>query len=347
MPGGVEDGPAAAVDRALVTESLELPGGVFIAPGPRRWTGRRLTIALRRRTRTAFVFAGGSSRGAAQIGMAQALVARGIKPDFVFGASVGAINAAGFCSDPSASGVERMASTWRQLTRDDIFPQQGRVPNALRYFQQRESVHPNSALRSVIEKGVTFDCIEHSPVHLEVVTTSLHDGRACWFTSGPAVDRILASSALPALLPPVEIDGESFIDGGVVDNVPIGRAMSEGAERIFVLLCGPMHYTPNRYRRPVEAVLTAFFIAVHTRFVRELTHLPEGVEAVVFTIDSEPLARYDNFSNTDRLIEAGRMNAEVVLDFWQSGGVGDRNLPVGDTRRPMTGLYRSQAGRSA
>jgi NTE family protein len=278
--------------------------------------------------------------------MAQALVARGIKPDFVFGSSVGAINAAGFCSDPSPSGVERMASTWRQLTSDDIFPQ-GRVPNALRYFQQRESVHPNSALRKVVEKGVTFDRIEHSPVHLEVVATSLHDGRACWFTSGPAVERILASSALPALLPPVEIDGESFIDGGVVDNVPIGRAMSEGAERIFVLLCGPMHYTPNRYRRPVEAVLTAFFIAVHTRFVRELTHLPEGVEAVVFTIDSEPLARYDNFSNTDRLIESGRTNAEIVLDFWQSGGVGDRNLPVGDIRRPVAGPYHGHASRSA
>ena len=94
-------------------------------------------------------------------------------------------------------------------------------------------------------------------------------------------------------------------------------------------------------------MLTAFFIVVHTRFVRELTHLPEGVEVVVFTIDSEPLARYDNFSNTDRLIESGRTNVEIVLDFWQSGGVGDRNLPVGDIRRPVAGPYHGHASRSA
>jgi NTE family protein len=265
--------------------------------------------------------------------MVQALVARGITADAVFGTSVGAINAAGFCSDPTASGVDRMLTIWRRLTRDDIFPQ-GRVPNALRYFQQRESVHPNTALRKVIEEGITFDRLEHAPVHMEVVATSLHDGRTRWFTSGPAVERILASAALPALLPPVEIDGESFIDGGVVDNVPIGRAISDHCERIFVLLCGPMHYTPHRYRRPVEAVLTAFFIAIHTRFVRELAHLPEGTEVVVFTVDSEPMSRYDDFSNTEALIEAGRVNAETVLDFWRAGGVGDQLGPApADTAR--------------
>ena len=90
------------------------------------------------------------------------------------------------------------------------------------------------------------------------------------------MERILASAALPALLPPVEIDGEAFIDGGVVDNVPIGRAIAQGAERVFVLLCGPLHFAPHRSRRPVEAVLTAFFIAVHAKFARELEHAPRG-----------------------------------------------------------------------
>ena len=52
---------------------------------------------MRRHVRTAFVFAGGGARGSAQIGMLQALVARGITADAVYGASVGAINAAGYC----------------------------------------------------------------------------------------------------------------------------------------------------------------------------------------------------------------------------------------------------------
>ncbi len=340
-----ESPPAVLPETPLETSPAGLPGGVFVAPGSRRWLVRyRRGGGLRRRPRTAFVFAGGGSRGASQVGMAQALVARGITADAVYGASVGAINAAGFCSDPTVAGVERMIARWRLVTRDDVFPQ-GRMPTALRYFQQRESVHPNTGLRKVIEGGINFARIEDSTVPLEVVATSLHDGQVNWFTSGPAVERILASAALPALLPPVEVDGQLFMDGGVVDNVPIGRAISQGAERVFVLLCGPMHYTPHRIRRPVEAVLTAFFIAVHSRFVRELDRLPEGVEVIVFTVDTDPVSRYDDFSATDALMAAGRANADAVLDFWAAGGIGDRIKPVRSTLREGIVGMRRQLGR--
>jgi NTE family protein len=192
----------------------------------------------------------------------------------------------------------------------------------MRFIQQREAVHANDGLRRLIEAGLTFARFEDAPVHLEVVATSLTDGRTQWFTYGPAVEAILASAAIPSLLPPVEIGTDTFIDGGVVDNVPIGRAMAQGAERIFVFLCGPLRYTPHRYRRPVEAVLTAFFIAIHAKFTRELEHLPPGVEVIVFSVDSDPFSRYDDFSGTEALIAAGRANADTVLDFWQAGGRG-------------------------
>lgn len=315
-----------------------LPGGVFMGQGPvrrsagpgysRRWLARyRRTRVLRRRVRTAFVFAGGGSRGSAQIGMLQALVARGITADAVYGASVGAVNAAGYCGQPTPAGIDALAERWRNVTREDVFPQ-GRFPTPWRFFQQREAVHPKDGIRKIIESGLEFERLEQSPIPLEVVATSLTDGRMRWFSEGPAVERIMASAALPALLPPVDVDGEAFIDGGVVDNVPIGRAIAQGAERVFVLLCGPLHYTPHRYRRPIEAVLTAFFIAVHARFARELERLPEGVEVVVFTVDTEPVSRYDDFSATDALIAAGRTNANIVLDFWESGGIGDTFGPA-------------------
>jgi NTE family protein len=300
-----------------------LPGGVFPGPGAprRRWTRPRHLNSRWRRPRTAFVFAGGGARGAAQIGMLQALLARDFTPDDIYGASVGAINAAGFAGDPTPAGIERMADLWRRTTSATVFPQ-GRIPAVMRFVQQREAVHSNDGLRRLIEEGLTFERLEDAPVHLEVVATSLTDGRTQWFTYGPAVEAILASCALPSLLPPVEIGTEAFIDGGVVDNVPIGRAIAHGAERIFVFLCGPLRYTPHRYRRPIEAVLTAFFIAVHAKFTRELEHLPAGVEVIVFSVDSDPFSRYDDFSATEALIVAGRVNAETVLDFWQGGGHG-------------------------
>jgi NTE family protein len=215
-----------------------------------------------------------------------------------------------------------MANIWRGLTSDDVFPH-GRVPAPWRFLQQRESVHPSDGLRKVIEVGAGLDRFEDAVIPLEVVATSLTDGRARWFSQGPVTEAVLASAALPSLLPPVRIDGELFIDGGVVDNVPISRAWEHGCKRIFVLLCGPLHYMPAPPRRPVEAVLTAFFIALHTRFARERDNLPPGVEVIVFCVGTEALSRYDDFSASEALIAAGRSNAEAVLDFWASGGLGE------------------------
>ena len=255
-----------------------LPGGVFVGPEPPRQRGIRRLLGLdppEIPTKIAFVLAGGGSRGAAQVGMLAALVARGIRPDSVYGSSVGAVNSAGFVSDPTAVGVERMATIWRGLTSEDVFPH-GRVPTPWRFLQQRESVHPNDGLRRVVETGTGIDRFEDTQVPLNIVATSLTDGRAKWFSTGSLTDAVLASAALPSLLPPVRIDGGVYIDGGVVDNVPISRAMEQGCNRIFVLLCGPLHYMPAPPRRPVEALLTAFFIAVHTRFAARASEPSPG-----------------------------------------------------------------------
>jgi NTE family protein len=56
-----------------------------------------------------------------------------------------------------------------------------------------------------------------------------------WFSTGPVVRAVLASASVPGLLPPAEIDGQHYVDGGIVNSIPIGEAVALGAERIFVL----------------------------------------------------------------------------------------------------------------
>ena len=272
--------------------------------------------------RTAFVLAGGGARGAAQVGMLAALIDHGLRADAVYGVSVGALNAAAYASDPTLQGIERLAGVWAGLQAADVFPR-ARFAGPWRFLQQRDAVHGNEGIRKLIEDGLEFTNLEDTEIHFEVIATSLNDGRPRWFDRGSAAEAILASAALPALLPPVEIGGELFIDGGVVDNVPVDRAVANGARRIFVLLCGPLHYTPRRYRRPVEAVLTAFFIAIHASFARSLDSLQPGVELIVFTVDTLPVSSYDDFSETEELFVAGYANASAVIDFWEKGGIGE------------------------
>jgi NTE family protein len=290
---------------------------------------------------TALVLAGGGTRGAVQVGMLQVLTEHGFVPDRIYGSSVGAVNGAAFAGDPTRQGVERMTEIWRGLTRDLVYPQ-GRLHGPWMYLQQRDSVYPNSGLRGVVEDGVGFERLEDAVVPLEVVATSLSDGRERWFTYGPAVDAVLASAAIPAIFPPVEIDGERYIDGGVVNNVPIQRAVDAGASRIVVLLCSPPVLVPATPRRPVEAMLNALFISIHARFARDMAHLPPGVEVIVFSGTEGGARDFDDFSTTEMLIAQGRAEASEVIRRYGLGldpavpFVG--SSPTGDPDSPTAGV---------
>jgi NTE family protein len=269
---------------------------------------------------TALVLAGGSTRGAIQIGMLQVLAEHGFVPDRIFGSSVGAINGVGFAADPTREGVERMTQVWTRIRREDVYPQ-GRLHGPWLYLQQRDSVYSNSGLRAIIEEGFPHERLEDAVVPVEVVATSLTDGGERWFTFGPALDAVLASAAMPAIFPPVEIDGEKYIDGGVVDNVPIQRALDAGATRIVVLLCSPPVFEPPASKRPVEGMANALFIAIHARFVRDMARLPEGVEVILCAGPEGTTRDFDDFSTTEHLIALGRAEASEVVRRYGLGTI--------------------------
>ena len=269
---------------------------------------------------TALVLAGGSTRGAIQIGMLQVLAEHGFVPDRIYGSSVGAINGVGFAADPSREGVERMTQVWLRIKREDVYPQ-GRLHGPWLYLQQRDAVYANTGLRAIVEEGFPYERLEDAPVPVEVVATSLADGGERWFTYGPAVDAVLASAAMPAIFPPVEIDGERYIDGGVVDNVPIQRAVDGGATRIVVLLCSPPVYQPPVSRRPVEGMVNALFIAIHARFVRDMARLPQDVEVILCTGPEGTTRDFDDFSTTEHLIALGRAEASEVVRRYGLGTI--------------------------
>ncbi len=262
---------------------------------------------------TAFVLGGAGNMGAVQLGMLRALLERGVVPDVVVGCSVGALNGAAVASGPDLHTLARLEALWLDLSRHDVWPA-GAATSLVQLLRRRPAINGNEGLRRVIDRflpGATFADLR---LPFACVATSLDSGSERWFTEGPLAEAVLASAALPALLPPVEIDGELFIDGATVNVVPLAKAREMGATRLFVLQVKDLDAVSRRPRRPLDVLLRAFAISRNWRFVHELATLPPGVEVHVLPTVAWPRLRYDGFSRTEELMDGSRSAAASYLD---------------------------------
>lgn len=265
------------------------------------------------RQRTAFVLGGGGNLGAVQIGMLQALLERDIAPDVLIGCSVGALNAAAIAARPDLDGVEHLRQTWLDPMTWQVFSS-GKLTGPWLLLKKARSMVTNDRIRRLVETTVSERRFDEFARPLHVVATSLRTGRPQWFDKGPIVEPILASAALPAILPPVEIEGEQYIDGAVVDNVPISRAIELGVERVVVLHVGNFERPRPNPQRPLDVLLQAFSIARNERFARESELNHDGIELVVLPgVDPGPIKRND-FSKTAHLISRAHAAAAGFLD---------------------------------
>ncbi|HUG07342.1 MAG TPA: patatin-like phospholipase family protein [Acidimicrobiia bacterium] len=227
---------------------------------------------------TAFVLGGGGKWGAVEVGMIQALDEVGIVPDLILGTSIGAFNGAVIADYPGQEGVERLKGFWEEVTGADLF-QTGFFDRAVRVATLKPAIHETGELRALIEHAIHPDTrIEDLQIRYQCVAASIENTTERWFDSGSLIDAVLASSAVPALFPPVEIDGEHFYDGGLVDSVPLGRAVELGADRVYVLQVGRIESPLRVPERLYEAALISFEIARRHRFTTTMRNLPDGVE---------------------------------------------------------------------
>ena len=272
----------------------------------------------RRRDITAFVLGGGGNLGSIQVGMLQAVADHGIVPDIVLGCSVGSLNGLAAASDPTPAGMKHLRDVWVSLGADDVFPS-GRMSGPWQLITRGSSLYGNEGIRSIIHQCAPYDRFEEFPIPFQCVATDFATGRARWFDSGPIHDPILASTALPAALPPVEIDGRTYIDGAVVDNVPISRAVALGATRIVVFHVGNFDRPRPRPRRPIDVLLQSFSISRNHRFLLDVDRVPADIDLVVIPgLDPGNVKRND-FSRTAELIQRAHAATAAFLDLRAAG----------------------------
>lgn len=262
--------------------------------------------------KTAFVLAGGGSYGAVQVGMLRALCAHNIRPDLVAGSSVGAINGAFYAGMPSASGIERLEALWRGLRRQDVFPISlsglfGALVNSNHLFEP-------SGLRRLLAENLPYSQLEDSAIPVHIMATDLLTGSPVRLSAGPAVAAVLASCAIPAIYPPVQINNRKLIDGAISCNTPIRAAIELGATRLIIL---PTSFTCP-HTAPPRGVFASAFHAMGLFVMQQLeqdTRLYAEHAEIVMVPPICPLAvpPYD-FSRVGRMIDLAARSTERWLD---------------------------------
>lgn len=244
---------------------------------------------------TAFVLGGGGLLGSNEVGMLAALLEADIRPDLVVGTSVGAINGAAVAADPTQESISRLAEVWQGLADSPMY-----AGSALRrigtFARTRTHAHPNEPLRVLLAEQFGAVLIEDLAIPFQCVAASIERAAEHWFDSGPLVDAVLASSAVPGILPPVAIAGEHFLDGGLVNSIPVGRAVALGARTIYVLQVGRIDRPLVAPSRPWEVAMVAFEIARRHRFAGDMAALPASVTVHLLPSGETDPPRYSDLS---------------------------------------------------
>jgi NTE family protein len=215
------------------------------------------------------VLQGGGALGAYQGGVYEGLAEHGMRPHWVAGISIGAVNAALIAGNPPDKQAERLREFWRLVSDGPQAPNWGLAGSTRGLVSQVNaagalvfgvsgfftprfpppqlqpsgtlaaiSFYETAPLKATLERLVDFDRLNSGETRLSVGAVNIRTGNFAYFDNrqmkiGP--EHIMASGALPPGLPPVEIDGEFYWDGGLVSNTPLEYVLDEPNERDLLI----------------------------------------------------------------------------------------------------------------
>ena len=262
----------------------------------------------------AFVLSGGGSLGAIEVGMLRALYERDIKPDLIVATSAGAINGAFMATRPQTVGTaDELAAAWRDVRRREIFPLDP-LRGLLGFLGLRAHLVSDSGLRRLLTKHVEPGRLEELPIPLHVVTVDVATGEEVLLSAGPVVEAVMASAAIPGVLPPVLWGDRYLVDGGVANNTPISHAIGLGARTIYVL---PAGHACALVRPPGSALgmaLHALSLLAHSRLIADI-ELHRGPSRLIVLPPPCPLSVTPmDFGHAGELIERSAQDARAFLD---------------------------------
>lgn len=214
------------------------------------------------------VLGGGGARGFAHLGVAKALAEKGIKPDIISGVSAGAIAGAFLASGMAPDDIF-------EVMKEQDFMKISQFKMSKKGFIRLEG------LKQQIELHIPFKNLEDLPIPLIVAICNLNKGRMEYLSNGPLADIVQASSSIPVLFSPVKMGEDLYVDGGVLDNLPI-KPVRKICDRVIAVNISPVHET-DKLENILQIATRVFHISVDKSTIKsgkmaDLYIEPPGVD---------------------------------------------------------------------
>ena len=263
--------------------------------------------------RIALVLGGGGSRGIAHIGVFEVLERENIPIDLIVGTSMGAIIGVVYALGMSPKSIAEYMHGW-----------QGNNVFSMNLFSARaRQRHIEKQLYEVIGDR-TFDDLNIPMVMLAV---DMNTGREVLLDSGPLLPAVLASSAVPVVFPPVEMNGMKLADGGVIDSLNTEVAFAHGAEKVIAVDIYPM-LEQDTWDDPLGAIMGIDLPLVSTSADNPISSVWRSIRIAMWYLHAKrvslnppdvllrpDVARYGSldFNDVKGPLTAGRAEAEKHL----------------------------------
>tara|TARA_R110001592_G_scaffold10105_4_gene52695 strand:- start:103 stop:876 length:774 start_codon:yes stop_codon:yes gene_type:complete len=199
-------------------------------------------------------FSGGGVRGCAHIGVIKALEELQIHPEIISGTSAGAVVGSLYAAGYNSNEIFDFFSKTSLFSSRHLALTKFGILDAEKFASEFEKYLPSNSFESLKKK-------------LFVITTDLEHAKIKIFSSGKLIRPILASSAIPFLVSPVEIDGQLYSDGGIIDNFPTD-VLKDKCKKTIGVYVNPLGQMPKKeFRNGLSVLKRAYHIGASTRAI--------------------------------------------------------------------------------
>ncbi len=196
------------------------------------------------RRKIGLALGGGAVLGAAHIGVLRAIEESDFEVGWIAGTSIGALVGSLFAFGKDYENVKDIALhlSWSDITKFS--------PNSYGLFSNRK-------MEKLLKKHIGNAMIEDANIPLAIMATDISNGTKEVLTTGKVSDAVMASTCIPGIFQPVELNGKLLVDGGVIENVPVSPLPEMGADFIIAVDLNAKH----KFRRPeniMDVLLNSF-----------------------------------------------------------------------------------------